>query len=57
MDLYDRARIDHHQYDYIDEGEGRIDESLEGIDPPVEGARRLDTFGDDLLIYEVRFIS
>ena len=53
VDLYDRSRIDHNHYDYIDE-DGGIDEAVEDIGPPVEGARRLDTFGDDLLIYEVR---
>ena len=53
--MYDRSRIDRDvdHYDYID-GDGGIDEAVEDIGPPVEGARRLDTFGDDLLIYEVR---
>ena len=54
VDLYDRSRIDHHHYDYIDDGDGGVDDSVEDIGPPVEGARRLDTFGDDLLVYEVR---
>ena len=54
VDLYDRSRIDHHVYDYIDDDDGDGDESVEGISPPVEGARRLDTFGDDILVYEVR---
>lgn len=52
VDLYDRSRIDHHVYDYIDDDDGDGDESVEGISPPVEGARRLDTFGDDILVYE-----
>jgi hypothetical protein len=39
VDLYDMSRISH-------------DEMIEMA--PLEGARRLDTYGDDVLVYEVR---